>query len=211
MKKTEESGQIFSGTTIQVEETKIVENTNTIYGTDSQTSEDGYLLDDNGGNNQTSNSQANRMQDSQTSEDGSLLDDTGGNDQTSDSQTTRMPDSQTSDDGSLLDYNGEGGHVLYWQLLGGHKTECALCGTSFDLIEDDNIYCLEGCPDEALERSANSGQSDSQAIKATIVNDETKIFEITTETTNARSRTVRNVETAEYARSVGKYADVIAS
>ena len=135
------------------------------------------------------------MQDSQTSEDGSLLDDTGSNDQTSDNQTTRMPDSQTSDNGSLLDYNGEGGHVLYWQLLGGHKTECALCGTSFK-IEDDDIHCPEGCPDEVLERLDKSGQSNSQAIKAT--NDETKIVEITTETTNARSRTGRNVKTAEH-------------
>ena len=121
--KIEESGEIFGGTTIQVEETIV----KTIYGTDSQTSD-------------------------------------------------------TSDDGSLLNENGEGGRVLYWQLPGGHKTDCTLCGTSFDLTEYDDIYCPEGCPDEALERSANSGQSDSQAIKATIVNDETKIFE----TTNSR-------------------------
>ena len=91
--KTEESGEIFGGTTIQVEETIV----KTIYGTDSQTSD-------------------------------------------------------TSDLGSLLNDNGEGGRVLYWQFPGGHKTDCALCGTSFDPTEYDEIYCPKGCPDEALEK-----------------------------------------------------------
>ena len=76
-------------------------------------------------NNQTSNSQAN-----QTS-DGSLLEDTGNTYQ------------QTSD---LLDYNGEREHVL----TGVHYTECALCETPF--IEYGDIYCKDGCPNEALER-----------------------------------------------------------
>ena len=138
------------------------------------------------------------MKDSQRS-DGSLLEDTGSTyDQTSESQTTRMQDSQTSD---LLDYNDEGEHVL----MGGHYIECALCGTPF--IEDGDIYCPDGCPDEALERLDKRDQSNNQAIKAT---NDTKIVEIassvgkyadiiiTTETTNARSRTV-NVETAEHA------------
>ena len=140
------------------------------------------------------------MQDSQTS-DGSLLEDTGSTyDQTSESQTTRMPDSQTSDDGSLLDYNGEGEHVLYWKLLGGNYTECAICGTFF--IEDGDIYCPEGCPDEALERLDKRDQSNNQAIKAT---NDTKIVEIassvekyadiiTTETTKAMSKIPDNTD-----------------
>ena len=120
------------------------------------------------------------------------------NTNTIDSQATRMSDSQMADDGSLLDDTGEGGHILSWGWPVDHKTTCALCGTSFptiDLMEYDDIYCPDGCPEEALERSANSGQPDSQgemsdsqmpdaleirqdynAIRANIViNDETKL------------------------------------
>ena len=60
----------------------------------------------------------------------------------------------------VLDDTGEGGHILSWGWPADHKTTCALCGTSFptiDLMEYDDIYCPDGCPEEALERSANCG------------------------------------------------------
>ena len=66
--------------------------------------------------------------------------------------------------------------MLYWQLPGGHKTDCALCGTSFDLTEYDDIYCPKGCPDVAIEKlddkTEESGDievlSSSETAKVTI-------------------------------------------
>ena len=56
--------------------------------------------------------------------------------------------------------------MLYWQFPGGHKTDCALCGTSFYLTEYGEIYCPKGCPDEAIEKLDETIETADEVLKS---------------------------------------------